>query len=55
MKIPVVKDVRIFTNTVKKALDIMRESGVDADMQKRDFDWGVEYVIKVKNQGMKEK
>ena len=55
VKIPVVKDVRIFTNTVKKALDIMRESGVDADMQKRDFDWGVEYVIKVKNQGMKEK
>ena len=49
VKIPVVKDVRIFTNTVKKALDIMRESGVDADMQKHDFDWGVEYVIKVRN------
>ena len=48
IKIPTLKDVRIFTNTVKKALEIMRENGVDADMEKRDFDWGVEYVIKVK-------
>ena len=48
VKIPTLKDVRIFTNTVKKALDLMRENGVEADMQKKDFDWGVEYVIKVK-------
>lgn len=48
VKIPTLKDVRIFTNTVKKALDLMRENGVDADMQKKDFDWGVEYIIKVK-------
>ena len=48
VKIPTLKDVRIFTNTVKKALEIMRENGVDADMEKKDFDWGVEYVIKVK-------
>lgn len=48
IKIPTLKDVRIFTNTVKKALEIMRENGVDADMEKKDFDWGVEYVIKVK-------
>jgi len=50
VKIPVVKDVRIYTNTVKKALDIMRENGADVDMQKKDFDWGVEYVIKVKTE-----
>lgn len=48
VKIPTLKDVRIFTNTVKKALDLMRENGVEADMQKKDFDWGVEYVIKVR-------
>lgn len=50
VKFPVLKDVRIFTNTVKKALDIMKENGVDADMQKKDYDWGVEYVIKVKTE-----
>lgn len=44
-----IKDVRVFTNTVKKALDIMKKSGVDADMKKSEFDWGTEYVIRVKN------
>lgn len=44
-----IKDVRVFTNTVKKALDIMKKSGVDADMKKNEFDWGTEYVIRVKN------
>lgn len=48
IKIPTFTDVRIFTNTVKKALALMKESGVSADMEKRDFDWGIEYVIKVK-------
>lgn len=47
-KTPTPKDVRIFTNTLKKALDIMRENGVEADMLKKETDWGVEYVIKVK-------
>lgn len=42
------RDIRVFTNTVKHALDIMRQSGVDADMKKNDFDWGYEYVIQVK-------
>ncbi len=50
VKIPVVKDVRIFTNTVKKALDIMRENGANADMEKNVFDWGIEYVIKVRTE-----
>lgn len=48
VKIPNCKDVRIFTNTVKKALDIMKENGADADMQKNEFEWGVEYIIKVR-------
>lgn len=47
-KMPTSKDVRIFTNTLKKALDIMRENGVTADMQKTDKEWGVEYLIKVR-------
>ena len=40
----------MFTNTVKRAIDMMRENGVDADMKKTDFDWGTEYVIKVRNE-----
>lgn len=44
-----IKDVRVFTNTVKKALDIMKKSGIDADMKRNEFDWGTEYVIRVKN------
>ena len=44
------QDVRIFTNTIKKALDLMRDGGVNADMETNSFDWGIEYVIKVKNE-----
>ncbi len=50
LKIKSFQDIRVFTNTIKKALDIMRNSGVDADMQTNSFDWGIEYVIKVKNE-----
>ncbi len=51
-KTPTSKDVRIFTNTLKKALDIMRENGVCADMQKTDREWGVEYLIKVRTDSL---
>lgn len=50
VKIPTPKDVRIFTNTLKKALDIMKENGAIADMKKTDKEWGVEYVIKVRTE-----
>jgi len=44
------QDVRVFTNTIKKALDIMRDGGINADMETNSFDWGIEYIIKVKNE-----
>lgn len=44
------QDIRVFTNTIKRALDIMRDGGVHADMETNSFDWGIEYVIKVKNE-----
>lgn len=44
------RDIRVFTNTIRRALDIMRDGGVDADMETNSFDWGIEYVIKVKNE-----
>jgi len=44
------QDVRVFTNTIKKALELMRDGGVNADMETNSFDWGIEYIIKVKNE-----
>lgn len=48
IKFAAFRDVRVFTNTVKRAIDVMKQSGVDADMEKNDFEWGIEYIIKVK-------
>lgn len=44
------QDVRVFTNTIKKALEIMKDGGINADMETNSFDWGIEYIIKVKNE-----
>ena len=46
--IPEMKDTSLFKKSVEKSLDIMKKSGVDADMEEKDFDWGTEYTIKVK-------
>lgn len=48
LKISVYHDMRMFTNTIKQAIGIMRENGVQADMHEKNFDWGTEYIIKVK-------
>ena len=47
LKISAYHDMRMFTNTIKQAIDIMRENGVQADMKEKTFDWGIEYIIKV--------
>ena len=47
IKVNEINDIRLFTNTVKQAVNLMRESGADAKLEKNDFDWGVEYIIKV--------
>ena len=41
-------DVKVFKNTVSKAIDMMIKSGIEADMQENAFDWGTEYIIKIK-------
>ena len=43
----VVKDVRIFNNTIKKAVSIMRDNGVKADSNEREYDDRFEYNIKI--------
>ncbi len=48
VKVNEIHDIRLFTNTVKQAVDLMIESGADAQMEKNDFEWGVEYIIKVR-------
>lgn len=49
LKLKSFQDIRVFTNTVKHALEIMKDGGVNADMETNSFDWGIEYIIKVKN------
>lgn len=41
-------NLSFFKNTVKKAIDIMKKGGVEAQMQEEDFEWGTEYRIRVK-------
>ncbi len=41
-------DVKVFRNTVTKAVDMMKKSGIDAGIEEKSHDWGTEYIIKVK-------
>ena len=41
-------DERFFRNTVKRALDIVRKGGIDADMTESETEWGTEIKISLK-------
>lgn len=41
----VFKDIRIFTNTIRQAVDMMKRSGIDAKARKRESDDCIEYTI----------
>lgn len=43
----VIKDIRIFVNTINKAVDTMRLAGIDAETHKSDNDNFIEYTIKI--------
>lgn len=43
----VIKDIRIFVNTINKAVDTMRLSGIDAETHKTDYDNFIEYTIRI--------
>lgn len=43
----VVKDVRIFVNTINKALDTMRMSGINATSSKNETDDYIEYNVRI--------
>ncbi len=44
---PLVRDVRVFFNTMNHALDIMRRGGIAAEAQRRDEDGYIEYIVKI--------
>lgn len=44
---PIVKDVRIFINTINKAVNIMNESGINAVTEKKELEDYIEYVVKI--------
>ena len=43
----VTKDIIIFVNTINKAVDTMRLSGIDAETHKTDYDNFIEYTIRI--------
>lgn len=46
-KIFVVKDVRVFTNTINRAVETMREAGIQAFSETTEHDCYVEYVVRI--------
>ena len=43
----VIKDIRIFVNTINKAVDTMRLAGIDAETLQTDKDDFIEYTIRI--------
>lgn len=41
------KDVRIFANTIKQAIDLMNQSGVNAHSERIENDEYIEYVVRI--------
>lgn len=44
---PVVKDVRIFLNTVNRAISVMKQSGIPASTQKIEREDCIEYIVTI--------
>lgn len=49
IKITSLKDMRVFTNTINHAVDMVKKGGIEANVLQKEHDWGVEYIISVKN------
>lgn len=45
--IRIIKDIRIFTNTIKQAVDLMKQSGIDAVSEKNEDEKYIEYVVRI--------
>lgn len=53
--IPIIKDVRIFINTVEHAIELMRSSGINALSEHKEIDGYIEYYIRIPSEQMKKK
>ncbi len=47
MRVPVVKDVRIFMNTINKALAVMKSAGIPAEAEKKEDSSCIEYIVRI--------
>lgn len=47
MRTIAIKDVRIFFNTIDRAVEVMQHAGVEATTERHDFDGLVEYYIRI--------
>lgn len=47
MRIPVVKDVRIFLNTINKALAVMKSAGIQAEAERKEDGSCIEYIVRI--------
>ncbi|HPU57960.1 MAG TPA: ParB/RepB/Spo0J family partition protein [Candidatus Avimonas sp.] len=45
--VPLIRDVRLFLNTVNNAIDTMRRSGIDASAEKIETDDYIEYFVRI--------
>lgn len=44
------KDVRIFVNTIRHAVDVMKQNGIEAKTVERDFEDYTEYIVQIPKQ-----
>ena len=47
LRLPVIKDVRIFLNTIDKALGVMKSAGVPAESEKHETPGYIEYIVRI--------
>ncbi len=50
--VPLFRDIRIFSNTLKQAVEMMNKAGVPADTKKSETDAYIEYVIRIDKSGL---
>ena len=50
-RILIIKDVRLFINTINKALDTMKRAGIKVEAEKKQDDEFIEYVVRIPIKG----
>ena len=50
--VPLFRDIRIFSNTLKQAVEMMNKAGVCANTKKNETDTHIEYVIRIDKSGL---